>query len=131
MTMALLVQSAWFEGEAEALGIEVSDAKVERVLRRTKRQAFRSERDYRRFLRATGMTEADVLFRLRIQELTAAITRHVLRGAGRDGGRRLEAFAREFERRWSERTACRAGFVVRPLCGDAAGGRDDVRGVAP
>lgn len=119
-TMALLIQAVWLEKEAEALGIEVPDATVKRALGKTKRQSFRNERDYRRFLRDTGMTEDDVLFRLRVQELATAITRHVQRGAGKDKTKRLDAFAREFRERWTEQTECRSGFVTR-ICGNAAG----------
>jgi hypothetical protein len=117
-TMALLIQSIWFEKEAEALGIDVSDAKVEKVLRDTKRQSFPRKGDYERFLRATGMTQDDVLFRLRVNELGTAITRHVQRGAGKDKRKRLEAFGREFQKRWTEQTECRAGFVIRSFCGN-------------
>lgn len=120
--MALLVQSVWFEKEAEALGIEVSDAKVKDALRETKRQSFRSDRDYKRFLRYSGMTEDDVLFRLRFEELATAISRHVQRGAGQDEAmRRLEAYGREFQKRWTQQTECRKGFVITQFCGDAAG----------
>lgn len=120
-TMALLVQSIWFEKEAAALGIEVPAAKVEDALRKTKRRSFGSEREYKRFLRISGMTEDDVLFQLRLQELATAITRHVQRGAGKDKTKRLEAFGREFQKRWIQQTECRAGFVVAELCGNAAG----------
>lgn len=121
-TMALLIQAVWIEKEAEALGVEVSDAAVKSALRETKRESFRNERDFQRFLRDTGMTEDDVLFRLRIQELATAITRHVLRGAGKAKAKRLDAFAREFEKRWTEQTECRSGFVIR-ICRNAAGGK--------
>lgn len=50
------------------------------------------------------MTEGDVLFRLRVNELGAAITRHVETGAG-----------------WTEQTECRTGFVIPGYCGNAAG----------
>jgi len=81
-TMALLIQSRWIELEADELDVSVSDAEVERALRETKRQSFPNEQDYERFLRQSGMTERDVLFRLRIQELSTAITEKVQRDAG-------------------------------------------------
>lgn len=67
------------------------------------------------------MTEGDVLFRLRVNELGAAITRHVEKGAGKNKAKRLEAFAREFQKRWTEQTECRTGFVIPGYCGNAAG----------
>lgn len=119
-TMALLIQAVWFEKEAEALGLEVSDATVKRALRTMKRQSFERERDYRRFLRESGMTESDVLFRVRSEELATAITRHVAgRGAAKDEMKRLVAFTREFQTRWSRQTECRDGFVIAQFCGSA------------
>lgn len=81
-TLALLIQSRWIEREAEELDVSVSDADLQRTLRETKRQSFPNEREYDRFLRQSGMTERDVLFRLRIQELSTAITERVQRDAG-------------------------------------------------
>ncbi len=81
-TMALLIQAIWFDEEAKDLGIEVTDADVRRVLAETKRSSFPRRGDYERFLRQTGMTNEDVLFRLRIQRLGEDISEKVQRDAG-------------------------------------------------
>jgi foldase protein PrsA len=80
--MAMLIQSIWFEDEAKELGIELSDRDVERRLEETKRAQFPRRGDYERFLRTSGMTEEDVLFQLRLQELPARITERIQRQAG-------------------------------------------------
>ena len=116
--VALLIQAVWFEKEAAALGIEVTDARVEQRLRTVKRESFPRRGEYARFLRQTGMTEGDVLFRLRIQLLGEAISRHVRRGAGKDADRRLTAYGKEFQKRWRGQTECRRGFVIRQFCGN-------------
>ncbi|HEU4701236.1 MAG TPA: peptidyl-prolyl cis-trans isomerase [Conexibacter sp.] len=76
-TMSTLIQNVWIEKEAEEQDVSVSDADVQRQLAQTKRQSFRNEAAYQRFLRSSGMTEADVLERVRIQALAAAITRKI------------------------------------------------------
>ncbi len=81
-TLALLIQAIWFDKEAEDLGIDVSDADVRRLLEETKRSSFPRRGDYERFLRQTGMSNEDVLFRLRIQRLGEDISRKVQRDAG-------------------------------------------------
>lgn len=80
--LSLLIQAVWFEGAAKDLGITVTDAQVQRTLDETKRQQFPRRGDYERFLQQSGMTERDVLFRLRVQELPARITEKVQRQAG-------------------------------------------------
>jgi parvulin-like peptidyl-prolyl isomerase len=119
ITMTSLIQTIWLEKEAEALGVEVSAARVERALRAAKRESFENMRDYRRFLRQTGLTEGDVRAQVRTREIAAAITRHVQRGAGKDKVRRLRQFGKEFQKRWREQTECRAAFAVSEFCGNA------------
>jgi foldase protein PrsA len=76
-TMGTLIQNIWIEKEAEEQDVSVSDAQIRRQFAQTKRQSFASDRAYERFLQQSGMTEADVLERVRIQALAAAVTRKI------------------------------------------------------
>lgn len=76
-TMGSLIQQAWIEGEAEEQNVSISDAEVERQLAATKRQSFPSDRAFQRFLRTSGMSQDDVLERVRIQALAAKLTRKI------------------------------------------------------
>jgi foldase protein PrsA len=80
-TMGTLIQNLWIEKEAEEQDVSVSDADVRRQLDTTKRQSFPTPKAYDRFLRQSGMTEADVLERVRIQALAAALTRKIQNSA--------------------------------------------------
>lgn len=76
-TMATLIQNAWVEKEAAAQGVSASSAEVQRQLAATKRQSFPTEAAYQRFLKRSGMTQADVLERIRLQVLASKLTRKV------------------------------------------------------
>jgi foldase protein PrsA len=76
-TMSALIQNAWIEGEAEEQNVTISDAEVQRALESTKRQSFASERAYDRFIRQSGMSEEEVLDRVRTQALAAKLTRKI------------------------------------------------------
>ncbi len=76
-TMGTLIQNVWVEKEAQAQGITVTDAEVQRQLALTKRQSFPNEAAYQRFLKQSGMTPADVLERIRVQALAAKLTRKI------------------------------------------------------
>ncbi|HEX5146405.1 MAG TPA: peptidyl-prolyl cis-trans isomerase [Conexibacter sp.] len=76
-TMSTLIQNVWIEKEAKDQGVSVSDADVQRQLALTKRQSFPTEAAYQRFLKQSGMTQADVEERVRIQALAQALTRKV------------------------------------------------------
>jgi len=76
-TMGTLIQNLWIEKEAKEQGVTVSDAEVRRQLAATKRQSFPTEAAYQRFLRTSGMTQADVLDRVRIQAIAAKLSRKI------------------------------------------------------
>jgi foldase protein PrsA len=76
-TMGTLIQNVWIEKEAEEQGVTVTDAQVQRTLADTKRQSFPTEKAYQRFLSTSGMTQADVLERIRVQALAANLTRKI------------------------------------------------------
>lgn len=80
-TMGTLIQNLWIEKEAKDQGVTVTDADVERQLAATKRQSFPTEKSYQRFLKQSGMTQADVLERVRVQALAAALTRKIQNSA--------------------------------------------------
>jgi foldase protein PrsA len=80
-TMATLIQQVWVEKEAKAQGVTVSDAEVQRQLAATKRQSFPTEKAYQRFLKQSGMTQADVVERVRVQALGAKLLRKIQNSA--------------------------------------------------
>lgn len=76
-TMGTLIQELWVQGEAKDQNVTVSDAEVQRQLAATKRQSFPTEKAYQRFLTQSGMTQEDVVQRIRTQALAANLTRKI------------------------------------------------------
>jgi SurA N-terminal domain len=105
--MRFLIAGFWIIGEAQERGIRVSDKQVDRELERTRRAAFRTERSFKRFLRRTGQTVADMKFRTRIDLLTRKLQAVV------DPG--------DFASKWRTRTLCAPGFTVTDCGGTLTG----------
>ena len=78
--MQLLVSSQWIQQQAADLGIEASDADVQKQFQKTKKQAFPNEADYKKFLAQSGQSEADILFRVRVDYLSNKIRAKVTKG---------------------------------------------------
>ena len=123
--MQFLIQRAWVEGEAALLGIEVSDDRVRRSLERQKRAAFRSEREYRRFLESSGMTEEMILQRVRGEILQSRLAARAVadiepsddpRVRARRQQRALDRYIADFRARWLSITRCARDYRVRE-CG--------------
>jgi foldase protein PrsA len=75
--MQFLIQAQWVSQEAEAQDIKVSDAEIKRSLADQKKQAFPNEKAYQKFLKTSGMTEQDILFRVKLDSLQQKLTQKV------------------------------------------------------
>jgi parvulin-like peptidyl-prolyl isomerase len=68
-----LLQSAWIFGEAEELGIKVTQKEVEAELAKVKKESFKTEKAFQEFLKESNFTEEDVNERLELQILSTKI----------------------------------------------------------
>jgi hypothetical protein len=111
--MGFLISADWVIGEAQALNVQVSDAEVRRRFDRIRRQQFPKRGEFNAFLRSSGQTVADLLFRVRGNLLTVRIQRRIV--AGRHGAAADEAlarFLREFKSKWVAQTYCLPAYAV-------------------
>ena len=72
--MQFLIRSEWLELQAKELGIEIPDSKIKAEFAKARKQAFPDNKAYAEFLKNSGQTEADLLFRQRSQLLEQRIT---------------------------------------------------------
>lgn len=79
--MSFLVRAAWLEAEAERQDITVSDKEVQASFDKARKQAFPSAKGFAAFLKQSGQTEADLLFRQRTQMIEQKITEKLTKGA--------------------------------------------------
>lgn len=112
--MGFLVSSDWVLAEAQALGIVVTEATVRRTFDRIRDQQFPRRREFRRFLRQSGQTVADLLLRVKLNLLSARIQKRVVAGhrGARSRERALSRFVREFKARWTAQTYCAPAYAV-------------------
>jgi foldase protein PrsA len=81
--MQFLIQSEWVQQEAAARDVEVSDKEVKRSFEDQKKQAFPSDKAYKKFLTSSGMSEQDILFRVRLDQLQQKLTEAVTKDEGK------------------------------------------------
>jgi foldase protein PrsA len=75
--MQFLIQAEWVQQEAADRDIEVTDAAVNKSFEQQKKQAFPTDKAYQQFLKTSGMTEADILFRVKLSLLQEKLTKKV------------------------------------------------------
>lgn len=82
----------WIQGEAEELGIEVSDKEIADELEKLKSQAFKTPAEYKEFLQEARYTQADVNERVKIQVLSERIQEEAIEGAATPSDAEVEEY---------------------------------------
>lgn len=109
-----LLNGIWIQGEAEAMGIDVTPRQISRELALIKKRSFADGAEYYEYLRNAHLTQRDARYRVELQLLSAAIERKVVRGV-KGFYNRLEVFSNfvdEYSERWRGRTVCAPEFTI-------------------
>jgi hypothetical protein len=112
--MGFLISTGWVLAEAHALDLHVSEAKVRHTFARLAREQFPKRRGLRAFLRSSGETIADLVYRVKLTLLSTKIQKHAI--AGQHGAaaqqQALDGFVKEFHARWLAQTYCAQSFAI-------------------
>ncbi len=97
-----LLFNRWVRGEADELGISVTETQIDAELETIVSQQYASQDEYERFLEDSGLTEEDARERVEGELLIEA----VLDEAVPEGEGAPAAFQEEFTSKWRDRTVC-------------------------
>jgi foldase protein PrsA len=100
--MQFLIQAEWVEQEAEERDIEVSAKAVKKSLEDQKKQAFPNEKAYKEFLKTSGMSEEDILFRVEIDQLQQKLTQDVTEDAKKVSNADIEEYYEKNQKRFAQ-----------------------------
>ena len=100
--MLFLIQAEWVQQEAEEQGVEVSEASVRKSFEDQKKQAFPTDKAYNEFIKSSGMTEEDILFRVKLNELQQKLTQKVTEDATKVTDADIEEYYEKNKRRFAQ-----------------------------
>jgi foldase protein PrsA len=100
--MLFLIQAEWVQQEADEQGVEVSDESVRKSFEDQKKQAFPTDKAYNEFIKSSGMTEEDILFRVRLNELQQKLTQKVTEDATKVSDADIEEYYEKNKRRFAQ-----------------------------
>ncbi|MGH2780609.1 MAG: peptidyl-prolyl cis-trans isomerase [Thermoleophilaceae bacterium] len=100
--MQFLIQAQWVQQEAEEQGIEVGDKAVQKSFEDQKKAAFPTDKAYRDFLENSGMTEEDILFRVRLDQLQQKLTQKVTEDAKKVSDEDVQQYYDKNEKRFAQ-----------------------------
>jgi len=78
--LQFLISAQWIQGEASDQGVKVSENEVNKQFQQTKKQSFPKDKDYQKFLKDSGMSEGDILFRVKLDTLSNKLREKVTKG---------------------------------------------------
>jgi foldase protein PrsA len=79
-TMNFLISSAWIEGESNDNDVKMTDADIKKVFDTQRQQSFPQQKAYDDFLKQSGYTQEDLLYRIKVQELSNKLREKMLEG---------------------------------------------------
>jgi len=100
--MQFLIQAEWVTQEAEKRNVEVKPAQLQKTLEDQKKQAFPTEKAYKTYLKTSGMTEADILFRVKLNELQTKLTQDVTEDAKKVSDADVQDYYEKNQKRFAQ-----------------------------
>jgi foldase protein PrsA len=100
--MQFLIQAEWVQQEAADQDIKVTDAQIKKSFEDQKKQAFPNDKQYKQFLASSGMTEDDILFRVKLDQLQQKLTQKVTEDAKKVSDEDIEAYYENNKKRFAQ-----------------------------
>jgi foldase protein PrsA len=100
--MSFLISARWIDGEAADQGVSVSDSAVQKEFQKQKRQSFPKDADYKKFLKSSGMTQQDILLRVKLDLLSNKIRTKVTKAKTNVTDQQIQSYYAQNRQRFAQ-----------------------------
>ena len=100
--LQFLISARWIQGESSDQGVKVSDKEVDKQFAQTKKQSFPKEKDFQNFLKTSGMTLDDLLFRVRLDTLSNKLREKITKGQDKVSAAQIAAYYKKNKARFAQ-----------------------------
>src|SRR4051794_27955239 len=100
--MQFLVSAEWIQQEADKQGVKVSNKEVQKQFQDQKKQSFQKEADYQKFLQNSGMTEQDLLFRVKLDVVSNDVRTKILKGKDKVTDAQISSYYNKNKQRFAQ-----------------------------
>jgi foldase protein PrsA len=90
--LQFLISSAWIEGESADNGVKMSDAEVKKEFDKQRQQSFPKDSDYLAFLKTSGYVQEDLLYRIKVQNLSQKLRTKILKGTDKVSDQTISSY---------------------------------------
>jgi foldase protein PrsA len=99
--LGFLIRSTWLDQEAKKQKVGVTDKELQKQIDDIKKQQFTQKGSYEKFLQNAGLTNEDVLFQQRVQQLQNKITAKITKGKDNVTDAQIEAYYNKNQSRFA------------------------------
>src|SRR5215212_1174130 len=100
--MQFLVSAEWIQQEADKQDVKVSDKEVQKQFQDQKKQSFQKDEDYKKFLKTSGMTEADLLFRVKLDVISNDVRTKIIKGKDKVTDAQIASYYKKNKQRFAQ-----------------------------
>jgi foldase protein PrsA len=100
--MQFLVSAEWIQQEAKSQGVKVSNQQVQKQFQDQKKQSFKKDSDYQKFLKQSGMTESDLLFRVKLDVISNDVRSKVIKGKDKVTDAQIASYYNKNKQRFAQ-----------------------------
>jgi foldase protein PrsA len=100
--MQFLVSAEWIQQEAKKQNVSVSNKEVQKQFQDQKKQSFQKDADYQKFLKNSGMTEADLIFRVKLDVISNAVRTKVIKGKDNVTNAQISSYYNKNKQRFAQ-----------------------------
>jgi foldase protein PrsA len=100
--LQFLISSAWIEGESADKGVKISDADVKKEFDKQRTQSFPKDKDYAAFLKSSGYIQEDLLYRIKVQNLSQKLRTKILEGTDKVTDAQIAAYYAKNKSRFAQ-----------------------------
>jgi foldase protein PrsA len=99
--LGFLIRSTWLDQEAKKQKVGVTDKELQKQIDDIKKQQFTQKGSYEKFLQNAGLTNEDVLFQQRVQQLQNKITAKITKGKDTVTDAQIQAYYNKNQSRFA------------------------------
>jgi foldase protein PrsA len=98
--LGFLISSEWVIGEADSLGVKVSDKEVKKQFEKIKSQQFPKAAEFEKFLKTSGQTVSDLLLRVKLNLLSSKIQQKIVKEKSKVTHKQIETYYKNNPKRF-------------------------------
>jgi foldase protein PrsA len=124
--LGFLISSAWVLGEANSLGVKVSDKEVKKRFSQIKEQQFPKAAEFEKFLATSGQSVSDLLLRVKLNLMSSKIQQKIVKSKAKVSQAEVAKYYNEHKQRFEVPEKRSVNIILTKTAADASKAKSEV-----